>query len=363
MPITTYNFAGIEPLTGNVSDLSTALAAYMAQKKQRLENESQAARTEGQGYENLYSKARGKYAEPLVQSEIERNKSEGAKRALELALLEKFGGKEKESEINYRNAQTKYYNEGGGLGRNGLSQSARVWSSAPANIKEEMIAQARGILGPKYDDNFIMNHLYGGGTMDDFREIASQEGRDPNTNEKIYSTTAAGRNTLQQQEGSLAELGVLEDEITKGMEKYGGNVFLGYSWPQVVDQIKGESDEEQGKFLAARALQIEAAGARTRIAGGSNAAEALKEMRENSLSEIKIVRPLVSQKAWTIAQQEINRTLKKALHAKSKYLKGQTTSKELYGDEEKADIIRAQNPDGTSNYTDDDLYRIIGGAQ
>jgi hypothetical protein len=337
MPITLPNFSAYRPEKGLVSDLGTALEAYMAQKSERLKQE-------GQGYENLYSKARGERAEDVIQSEIDRNKSEGAKRALELALLEKFGGAEKQSEIDYKNAQTKYYNEApeNGMGRRGgLSQSARVWSSAPANIKEEMIAQARGVLGPKFDDNFIMNHFYGGGTMDDLRELASQEGRDPNTTEKVYSTTASGRNTLQQQEGSLAELGVLEDEITKGMEKYGGNLMWGHSPQQVMDAISGHNDEEQGKFLAARALQIEAAGARTRIAGGSNAAEALKEMRENSLSEIKIFRPLVSQKAWTTAQEEINKTLKKALHAKSKYLKGQTNSKELYGDEDKADAIKS----------------------
>lgn len=103
MPITTYDYSGVQPITGNVSDLSTALAAYMDQKNQRLKQE-------GQGYENMYSRAKGARAEDYVESEIQRNKNLALMDALKVAHESQYGGAREEleqqkiqSEINRNN--------------------------------------------------------------------------------------------------------------------------------------------------------------------------------------------------------------------------------------------------------------------
>ncbi len=103
MPITLPNFSANQPQKGLVSDLSTALSAYMAQKQEDLKNE-------GQQYENMYTKAKGEKAPEFVESEIQRNKNLALMEALKIAHESKYGPLQAQADLEAQQALTRHRN-------------------------------------------------------------------------------------------------------------------------------------------------------------------------------------------------------------------------------------------------------------
>lgn len=286
MPITTYNFSANQPVKGLVSDLSTALEAYMEQKGQDLKHEGQAFKNEGQKYENMYTKEKGLKAEDFVKSEIDRNKAMGAKSALELALLEKFGEKEKESEINYKNSQTKYYNEGGFKGGSGstIPPGLRRFNSLTAADKSADLAYVRG-LGFTNDEYLV--GLSDGKTMEDFKESARKNGVDVDKVKRIYNPTTANITQQKNRDSKLAETDVFRKYILKGAEKYISTVG-GMSPGFHIDSLLDKNEDDRAYYLAGRLLQTENAAATLSALGAQGGEGAIKTYVQKNFGDSKV---------------------------------------------------------------------------
>lgn len=229
---------------------------------------------------------------------------------LENQVSQKYGMDQAAANLESTKAQTERYKNPMGYG--GITQGQRMLNSLPAGSKENLYAQARGW---GYTDDQTAIALASGKTLEDLKESARMSGIDVDNAEPVYAPTTANITQQKNMEGAGAELDVLEQETIVPIAKY-GRTFLGYSPQQMLDALTGENTEDRIKFLAARALQPEIAGARTRIAGGSNAHEALRDMQEKSLGNIEVFRPLVSPEEYEGMQKELNRILKIALKAR-----------------------------------------------
>ncbi len=105
------------------------------------------------------------------------------------------------------------------------------------------------------------------------------------------------------------------------------------------------------KFLGARALQPEIAGARSRVAGGSNGQEALHAAQEAALGNFKIPGFTITPEVREGVQHYINDKLKGGLKERKKavYNTGNQS----------ADILRERST--ATTLSDDELRKIAGG--
>lgn len=202
---------------------------------------------------------------------------------------------------------------------NAQSEGLRIWRSLPPDVRNDMLAQ--GSAWGFSPEEIAMGISQGKG-MDDFKEAAKERGVDVDNAEKIYAPTGRTRSSINELEGYRSELKVLENEYRDDVKDYNNYLVFGYSPSQVVDQIKGENPEKQAKFLAKRALLSAMAGVRTRIEGGSNAQEALHDLREKSLGETKIFRSFVNADVYDLTQKYIDSALDKGADARIKAMKG-----------------------------------------
>ncbi len=134
----------------------------------------------------------------------------------------------------------------------------------------------------------------------------------------------------------------MSDFITKAIEPY-GTTFFGYSPQQISDSFsKNPKDiDKQAKFLAARALAAEQAAIRARLAGASNASEALKDLKASSLNEFKIFKPLVSPAIYAKTQRYIDEELGKAAKARFSVMRGKKVETAV---KEASDMVTLRNP-------------------
>ncbi len=120
--------------------------------------------------------------------------------------------------------------------------------------------------------------------------------------------TASNRTDANNVRGALAEEQYIHKTITDAMAPY-SKKYNGYSPKQFWDAGKKDdaSVDKMAKFYAARALQPEIAGIRSRMAGGSNAAQALHDIQTDALNRIKIMDWRVSPEAYEKAQDYISK--------------------------------------------------------
>lgn len=197
----------------------------------------------------------------------------------------------------------------GGMGRSGLTPQQRVWNSAPAIQKNDMISTA---VGMGYSTDEALGALSSGVPLS---ELAKAKGINIKDVEKVYAPTSSNISQMKSMEGAAAELDVLEDHVTDAAKNY-PNTWYGFSPAQVKDALSGLNEDEQARFLASRALQPEIAGARSRIAGGSSAHAALKEVQEKSLGSSKIFSSLVNKNVYEKTQKYINEWLREGVKAR-----------------------------------------------
>lgn len=288
------------------------------------------------------------------QLKIDREAAERQKKAEELSnlFLEKYGPQEKEAKLALLRAQAAHEGRlasgigmGGGGGalsssgsdmgmsRSGITHGLRIWNSLPANVKNDAIATGVGL---GYTPDEVAIALSSGKTL---KQLAESAGKDIGDVEKVYAPTTPNITQMKNQEGALAEIDVLEDKTTNAMSPY-SRKFFGYSPKQITESLSGTNTDEQARYLAARAMQPELAGVRTRLAGGSNAQEALSDMTQKSLGNAKIFEPLVSPEVYEKTQRYMNQWLKEATHARTKAIRGQTRETDLYGQRFTGDLSR-----------------------
>ncbi len=165
--------------------------------------------------------------------------------------------------------------------------------------------------------------------------VSSLQGLQSNGGEinKQYPATSATRTSVQQTEGALAEEEYISPIITDAMKPY-ARKFLGKSPKQMYDALSSDPNkiDKVAKFYAARALQPEIAGIRTRMAGGSSAHEALRDIQKDALNKIDILDSEVSPEAYAKAQEYISDWIGGMTRARVNAMKGQsknTKAKEL----------------------------------
>ena len=114
--------------------------------------------------------------------------------------------------------------------------------------------------------------------------------------------------------------------------------LAGYPIKFIENALKGKSDEEQAKFLTARALSSEMTPVRLGLAGSKGTVHAIKQLAESTMLSSKIPRTMVSDKVWHLFQEELTKTLEDSYHYGQKNIGG-TKSKlkeKLEGDHKKA---------------------------
>ncbi len=126
---------------------------------------------------------------------------------------------------------------------------------------------------------------------------------------------------IQRTSAYFDELGSLEHHISEGMSEY-PNRFRGYSLDQIADQLAGDKPEKVGKALAAAALQPELAALRLKVQGGNIGIEAIRELTDKSLGNLKTIESLVDKPTYLAMQKYINEWLRDAGQIRIKTLEG-----------------------------------------
>jgi len=242
--------------------------------------------------------------------------------------------------------------------------SGGIWRNLPIDTRSDILAQVNGFGGdPAEAAAFINNN----GTFEQYKDMKRKEGYDVDTAEKLYPATGRNRSDINSTKGYVAELDVLENLMEEGLEDY-NDYFLGYSPSQVADQIKGLNPDKQARFLARRAMQSEIAGTRTRILGGSNAQEALKDMQEKSLGNVNVFRTAVNKDVYAKTQKYLNEWIKEGAKARTDVMsgKGYKVKKKDADAEMKANAIRYEQEKrrneetaGINDLSPDELDRLI----
>jgi len=143
------------------------------------------------------------------------------------------------------------------------------------------------------------------------RDIADSKGFLLEELTPMYPLGEENVKQLQKRSGFVNEIKNLEDKIIGGMGKY-QNKLYGYSLEQMADALSGENPEEQGKVLAARALQPELAALRLKVAGGNIGIEAIRELQDKSLGNLKILESLVDSPTYIAMQKYMTKYLEEA---------------------------------------------------
>lgn len=148
-------------------------------------------------------------------------------------------------------------------------------------------------VGMGYDPVDATKKLVGGDTLEN---LADAKGVSLSDVVPVYPLQGEEIKNLRKRRAFVNELSFLEDVTSEAMSKYGRR-FFGYSPKQVMDALSDKEPTEQGKFLAARALQPELAALRLKAANGNVGIEAIREMQQSALATSKIFEPLVSPNA------------------------------------------------------------------
>ena len=260
------------------------------------------------------------------QSEQEKSKREAQRDIFLNQLTQAQTGREQQqmeaypemqaAKIASEKAHAKYWESGGARG----GVSGATWRNLPQDVRRSMIAQGAAYgLSPEE----VSMHIGSGGTLNELKEEAAAKGVDVENAMPINVPTTANIKEIKSMESRAAELDYLTDATAKDFSVY-GETFGGYSPAQIRDASKGDKETRDKliKFLGARALQPEIAAARSAIAGGSNAQEALKHVQEAALGNIKVPGWTITPEIRQGVQEYINDQLRRGFEVRKKSMLG-----------------------------------------
>lgn len=178
---------------------------------------------------------------------------------------------------------------------------------APVDQKSYMIAQ---LVGAGMDPSEALHRLTAGETVP---QVLQSLGYDPNNPPAPdFMPTRGNVEQLKKRQVALAEINPISDFIREGIGPY-SNTIKGTT-KQITDALTGMNKSQQAKFIAAHGLVPELANLRLNLSQGSVGQEALNRMISDSLMNIKVLRPLVSNDVWMEAQKLMDEQLTNAFH-------------------------------------------------
>ena len=301
------------------------------QRKAQQQHERELWEAPMQRQKGMLENQKGELEAQYAPEKLEQEMAEGR-------LKGKYSEREIVAKLAEQEAHAKYWEQGGGRGMGG-----NVWMRLPQDARADMIAQGNAW---NFSPEVVAAHIGSGGTMDELKEEAKKNGVDVENAEKQYNPTGSNRTKINEIKGASAELDYLEQVTTPGISRYGGT-FDGYSPQQIAEAISGKNIDEQVDFYAARAVQPEIAGARSRITGGSNASEALHDAQTAALGTFKIFEGLLTPEIREKVQHKINEWLKEAAKVRTKTISGSRT-------EQKAAAIEKATPKKAHEMTDEE---------
>lgn len=191
-------------------------------------------------------------------------------------------------------------------------QNSNNWKTTPVNAKNYILAQAAGA-GINPDE--AIKKLSSGKSIND---LLTEKGFDPeNPPDPDYLPTTGNTTLLKNRQAALKELNVISNFVTKGLGPY-SRIILGFSPSQIVDAAKEKNEDKQIDFYAARALVPELANLRLATASAKNTVSGIKSIIDKSLSNISVIRPLISEKIWEKTQDKVDSILREGLNASIK---------------------------------------------
>lgn len=185
----------------------------------------------------------------------------------------------------------------------------------PINDKKQAVALMKGM---GVDPVEAVSLLRSGTTP---TQYAKSIGMDISTVQPDYAAGEQNIKDAQRASAYLDEIDQLDEHISDGLGKYQNKIF-GYSFQQIADAARGESPDEQGKVLAARALLPELNALRLKIAGGNIGIEALKELEHKSLGQLNIIEGLVDNQSYLAAQKYMRKWIEEAGRTRINSLQG-----------------------------------------
>lgn len=200
-------------------------------------------------------------------------------------------------------ARAKYYSQ---------QASGFAYKTMPSDAKSYAIAQLAGMgIDPTQASQYLSN----GGTI---QEAAQQRGLNPdNLPTPLYAATPSTVQLIQRRNQALNEINTIQPEITSAIAPY-SRQFAGYSPSQIASAMKNDNPDQQSRFLAARALMPEMASLRLKAMGGNIGIEAIKEVNNQSMGNIKSFQGLVSPKVYTAAQNYVDQWINQGANAANK---------------------------------------------
>lgn len=188
--------------------------------------------------------------------------------------------------------------------------NSEFFNKQPAAFKTQQLALAAGMgIDPGEAGKAFENE---GKTVSD---LAKERGIDPKTIVPVYPMANENIKQLQIRSSLVSELGQLDKDLSDIQGEY-SRKFLGYSPKQVWNALKDKDPEEAGMILAARNLQPDLAIVRAKIGiNGAIGIQALEEMQNKGLGNMKIFEPLVSNKARIAMDKYTNELITRAFNA------------------------------------------------
>jgi hypothetical protein len=191
---------------------------------------------------------------------------------------------------------------------------ASAYNNLTPDQKNQVLAQANAF---GYDQTQAGQLLQSGKTLTD---LATDKGFDANQGawpDPIYAPTSAGRSLINRRQSSLAELNTLGPQLTQALAPYSQRI-ANYSPSQIADAISGDNPDQQARFLAAKALMPEYSALRLKVMQGQVGIEAIKEVQNASMGNIKSFQSLVTPEVYTKANQYMDQWLNQATGAANK---------------------------------------------
>lgn len=175
-----------------------------------------------------------------------------------------------------------------------------------ADDKRRVIAYGAGM---GYTPDEAAKELSNGKTLQDLADKKGVKLEDVTPN---YALTTQSITNLANRKAFTNEITYLETKISEPMSKV-SRKFAGYSPVQLAGAISGKmTPDEQGKILAARALQPDIAALRTRAQQGQVGIEAIREFQDKALGNLKILESTVSPEAYLAMDKYLNQWINEA---------------------------------------------------
>jgi hypothetical protein len=186
------------------------------------------------------------------------------------------------------------------------------FQSLPPPEKSYAIAQVAGM---GVDPMQAASMLNNGQTIS---SVATQRGLDPNNlPTPLYAATPQTVQLIQRRDQALNEINSIMPNITNSIAPY-ARQFAGYSPSQISSAIQNDNPDQQSRFLAARALQPEMSSLRLKAMGGNIGIEAIREVNNQSMGNIKSFQGLVSPKVYSSAQNYVDQWINQGANAANK---------------------------------------------